>query len=163
MLERHGYQPSGPRILEIDQLYDRPGDELRTTNRLLRLRNAGGKWTVTYKGPRQPDRYKSREEIESDVLDGAAFTQILIALGYSPTFRYEKFRTKFTAASEPGLVTLDETPIGAFMELEGPGYWIDQTAASLGFHAADYVTLSYAALYQEYRLSHPEVSKDMRF
>jgi adenylate cyclase class 2 len=162
-LDQQGYQPCAPRTLEIDQIYDTPNGELRSTGRLLRLRSAGGQWTLTFKGPCQPDRYKSREEIESDVSDGPAMAQILIGLGYTPSFRYEKFRTKFKAVGEPGVVTLDETPMGVFMELEGPGYWIDQTAASLGFLPADYLTSSYAALYHEYRLSHPTVPKDMRF
>ena len=80
-----------------------------------------------------------------------AFGQILTRLGYQPSFAYEKFRTTFRAAGEEGIVTLDETPIGDFLELEGPGSWIDQTAITLGFGSADYITSSYAALYDEYR------------
>ena len=163
MLDRHGYRQSDPRTLEIDQVYDRPDGELKRSGRLLRVRCAAGRWTLTYKGPCQPDRYKSREEIESDLSDGAAFVQILSALGYSPAFRYEKFRTKFTAGDQPGLVTLDETPIGSFLELEGAGDWIDRTAAALGFSPAEYVTASYAALYQQYRKEHAGVPEDMRF
>ena len=79
------------------------------------------------KGRRAPARSKSREEIETELADGAAFEAILAALGYSRTFRYEKYRTKFVSASRTGsgLITLDETPIGSFLELEGPEYWID--------------------------------------
>jgi adenylate cyclase, class 2 len=45
------------------------------------------------------------------------------------------------------VVTLDETPIGDFLELEGPGEWIDDTAKRLGFSRQDYVLDSYARLY----------------
>ncbi len=31
-------------------------------------------------------------------------------------------------------MTLDETPIGDFLELEGPGEWIDETAAPAWFY-----------------------------
>ncbi len=74
--------------------------------------------------------------------------RILEQLGYHPSFRYEKYRTEFVhSQSDAALVTLDETPIGDFLELEGPGEWIDQTARQLGFSPRDYVLDSYARLY----------------
>ena len=42
---------------------------------------------------------------------------------------------------------LDETPIGPFLELEGPARWIDRMAKRLGFTEKDYVTASYGALW----------------
>jgi adenylate cyclase class 2 len=164
LLEQHGFHAIGPRQLETDQTFDLPTGELRRSGRLLRLRSTGERWTVTYKGP--PDastRHKSREEIETDVLDGSAFAQILERLGYQPSFAYEKFRTTFKSPGKDGIATLDETPIGDFLELEGPGYWIDETAVRLGFGPADYITSSYAALYEEYRRTHPTVPRDMQF
>ena len=92
---------------------------LRNADQLLRLRRSGARSTVTYKGPAKRERYKSREEIEFDVSDASAFELVLDRLGYTPGFRYEKYRTKF-AAPEPGIITIDETPIGVFLELEGP-------------------------------------------
>jgi adenylate cyclase, class 2 len=164
ILEQHGFHATGPRELETNQTFDVPGSELRQTARLLRVRSAGGRWTVTYKGPPiASDRHKSREEIETEVSDGVAFGHILARLGYQPSFAYEKFRTTFEAAGEDGIVTLDETPIGDFLELEGSGSWIDQTAVTLGFAPADYITSSYAALYEEYRRTHGTVPRDMQF
>ena len=164
VLEQHGFHPIGPRELETNLSFDLPGGELRQTIRLLRLRSAGGRWTVTYKGPPiTSDRHKSREEIETEVSDGEAFVHILMRLGYQPSFAYEKFRTTFKADGDDGIVTLDETPIGDFLELEGPAYWIDQTAVTLGFEPADYITSSYAALYEEYRRTHDTVPRDMQF
>ena len=43
---------------------------------------------------------------------------ILRALGYAPSFRYEKFRAEWTDGK--GQVVVDETPIGNFCEIEGP-------------------------------------------
>ena len=164
LLEQQGFRATGPRQLETDQTFDLPANDLRQSGRLLRLRSAGGRWTITYKGPADAGgKHKSREEIEADVTDGEAFAQILERLGYRPAFAYEKFRTTFRASNEDGIVTLDETPIGDFLELEGPGYWIDQTAVRLGFGPADYITSSYAALYEEYRRTHPTVPRDMQF
>jgi len=163
MLEQHGYQAIEPRTLESDQLFDRPAGDLRNSDQLLRLRRTGARAIVTYKGPAQRERHKSREEIEFEVSDAAAFRRVLDRLGYSPAFRYEKYRTKFAARGEPGFVTIDETPMGTFLELEGPAEWIDQTATRLGFSHADYLTSSYASLYREYREANRDAPQNMTF
>jgi adenylate cyclase class 2 len=165
-IEREGYQVIEPRTLESDQLFDRATSELKQGDQILRLRCArsgGGSpgATVTYKGPATRQRYKSREEIEFQVSDADAFTHMLARLGYLPGFRYEKYRTKFATAGEPGIIALDETPIGVFLELEGAKYWIDGTAARLGFALSAYSTASYAALYGEYRQENKESPPDM--
>ena len=56
---------------------------------------------------------------------------ILRALGFEPTFRYEKYRAEWSDGT--GHVVLDETPIGNFGEIEGPPRWIDRTARLLEF------------------------------
>lgn len=160
-IEASGFHASGPRLLEADQLFDRHAGELRQEGRALRLRITGTKAVVTYKGPVAEGPYKSREEIEFEVSDAHAFELVLERLGYQRLFRYEKFRTKFAAGA--GEITLDETPIGIFMELEGPGYWIETTAKALGFSRDKFVTASYAALYNEYRQTHAGAAPDMVF
>jgi adenylate cyclase class 2 len=87
--------------------------------------------------------------------------QILLALGYLPQFRYEKYRTTFEREGEPGIITLDETPIGDFLELEGPAEWIDRTTVKLGFLKTDHLLSSYAALYDEYQKKHPTFPRNM--
>lgn len=161
LIERAGYASGEPRILESDQLFDRGPADLRNADQLLRLRRSGARATVTYKGPATRERYKSREEIEFDVSDPAAFELVLSRLGYTPGFRYEKYRTKFPAP--PGIITIDETPIGVFLELEGPANWIDSTALRLGFSPSEYCTLSYAALYRDYLRSHGGAPVNMVF
>ena len=49
--------------------------------------------------------------------DGKKMDLILRALGYSPSFRYEKFRAEWTDGK--GQVVVDQTPIGNFCEIEG--------------------------------------------
>ena len=165
-IEQHGYAISSSRTLESDQLFDLPSATLQHSDRILRLRKTispdGTKRAmVTYKGPATRDGYKSREEIEFDVSDPDTFTLVLQRLGYQLTFRYEKFRTQLRAAGEPGLITIDETPIGVYLEIEGPQDWIDSTAARLGLPKEQFLTVSYAALYREFREQHPEVPADM--
>jgi adenylate cyclase, class 2 len=163
LIEGSGYAVIEPRTIESDQLFDRTASELRLGDQLLRLRRSGSHSTVTYKGPATRERYKSREEIEFDVSDPSAFELVLDRLGYSPGFRYEKYRTKFAVPGEPGIITIDETPIGIFLELEGPADWIDRTAAILGFPQSAYLIASYAALYREYLLSHQGAPQNMVF
>ena len=160
LLEELGYRMIQPRTLQIDQVFDFPDRSLRQSGRLLRVRweNDGSETSgaiLTYKGPvLSAGLHKSREELETSAADGGVLEQILGRLGLVPSFRYEKYRTTFQASGEPGLVALDETPIGVFLELEGPAYWIDRTAPQLGFAPRDYVIASYAALYRDFLDSH---------
>jgi adenylate cyclase class 2 len=168
LIERHGYAVSSPRTLESDQLFDLPSAALRQSDRILRLRKTTSpegttRAMVTYKGPATRDGYKSREEIEFDVSDPNTFTLVLHRLGYQAAFRYEKFRTQLRAAGEPGIITVDETPIGVYLEIEGPHDWIDSTAARLGLPKAQFLTVSYASLYRDYRAQHPAAPADMTF
>lgn len=118
---------------------------------------------VTFKRPTGDDevsadgrltsKYKVREELELEISDGGMLTKILEALGLDGWFRYEKYRTTYQfgkAAWAKGLlIELDETPVGTFVELEGPGEAIDRAAEELGFSRRDYITKSYLAVYVE--------------
>jgi adenylate cyclase class 2 len=75
---------------------------------------------------------------------------VFARLGLEPMFRYEKYRTEFQRQDEDGVVTVDETPIGNFIELEGEPDWIDTVAGELGFNERDYSTTSYGRLYLEH-------------
>jgi adenylate cyclase, class 2 len=162
LFEQHGYFERGPRTLESDQLFDRHG-ELKSSDRLLRLRRSGARSIITYKGPGLRERHKSREEIEFDASDAEACALVLARLGYQSAFRYEKYRTTFAAGGEPGVLTIDETPIGVYLELEGTPEWIDRTAARLGYSPEAYLTASYASLYRQYLRDHPGAPENMTF
>jgi adenylate cyclase class 2 len=147
LLREAGFRVSRRRVFESNTVFDTADFSLRRVGRLLRVRDAGGTATVTYKGAPLPGPHKSREEIEAEVTDGGALAGIFGKLGFLPVFRYEKFRTEFQEARGSGVAMLDETPIGVFLELEGPPRWIDRTARRLGFSRADYITASYGGLY----------------
>lgn len=147
-LRRAGFQTSAARVFEANTLYDDAAQTLRTRKEILRLRQAGDTAVITFKGVPGPGPYKSREEIETWIGSFEEMQKVLDRLGFSPVFRYEKYRTEFKKDSEnQGVVTLDETPIGDFLELEGPGDWIDKTAQLLGFTRDEYVLESYGRLY----------------
>ncbi len=153
LIQARGFAPTSARHFESNYLFDFPDQRLRRSGRLLRLRVEGGRAIVTYKGPPANSRhYKVREEIESPVANGADVRRIFESLGLREAFCYEKFRTTFvprrrSRSNGHAELTIDETPIGNFVELEGPGRWIDETARRLGYVSTDYITESYAALY----------------
>src|SRR5271168_1288379 len=148
-LREAGFRVVSRRAHERNTLYDLPGEILRNRRELLRIRKYGSAWTLTHKSKGKIDRHSSRQELETGVADGRTMDLILRALGYSPTFRYEKFRAEWTDGK--GQVVIDETPIGDFCEIEGAGRWIDATAKKLGVTAADYITTNYATLFLEWK------------
>jgi adenylate cyclase class 2 len=135
-----------PRIFEANAVFDTPNQSVRGGQMLLRLRRVGDRNILTWKGPTVYGTHKSRPELEVTFSSFDTMRQILEHLGYATYFRYEKYRTEFTGR-EAGTVTFDETPIGNFVELEGHGRWIDETAVRLGFSQSDYVLESYGRLY----------------
>jgi adenylate cyclase, class 2 len=150
-LKSIGFAVSTPRGFESNTVYDTPDLSLRKKDMLLRLRQSGSESILTWKGPGIPGPHKSRPELETAVGSLETLDKILRQLGYLPFFRYEKYRTEFEPADrQGGTITFDETPIGEFLELEGPGDWIDRTALSLDFSPSDYVISSYGKLYSDY-------------
>jgi adenylate cyclase class 2 len=144
-----GFRLVTRRTHEMNTLYDLPGGILRQRKELLRLRKYGSAWTLTHKSKGAVARHSSRQELETSVSDGEKMDEILRALGYAPSFRYEKFRAEWTDGK--GHVVGDETPIGSFCEIEGPPRWIDATAKKLGVSEKDYITKNYVGLFAEWK------------
>ena len=159
-LERHG------RMLRVR--VERPAGRPKGAGKIDQGRsreNSGLPALLTFKGPVAfPPRgqrratkaagkiYKIREEHEIRVSDHEEADRIMQGLGFRPCFRYEKFRTTYRLPGIRNLkVEVDETPIGLFLELEGPRGEIDRAAARLGFGRAEYINKSYGALFMEER------------
>jgi len=161
LLKSAGFALETPRTLESNILYDFPDGRLRKRGELVRVRQYGREWTVTFKGPGKTGRHKRREEIESKVDDGRALEFMLIRLGMSRSFAYEKYRSEWTDGR--GQVVVDETPIGTFAEIEGPAKWIDRTALELGISRDQYITGSYAELFDAWRRRTRNTVREMTF
>ena len=152
LLMQHNFKVITPRHLERNLLLDTNPSTLRPTGVVLRLRQANGETLVTYKSKGSVEgKHKVREELEVSASSFAGTLAIFARLGYQPTFRYDKYRTILARARERGQAMMDETPIGPFLELEGPAAWIDRTARMLGFTEIDYLTASYGALWAEHQ------------
>ena len=160
-LRASGFRPVTRRTHEMNVLYDLPGQPLRQRGEILRLRKYGSRWTLTHKSKGTARRHKSRKELETEVADGASLDGILRTLGFSPNFRYEKFRSEWT--DDQGKVVIDETPIGTVAEIEGRPRWIDRTARQLGIPRTSYITLSYGAMFEEWKVRTGSAAKEMTF
>lgn len=160
-LRELGFRCETPRTHEVNTLYDLPGQKLRRKGELLRLRDYGGKWKLTHKAKAKPGRYKSRGELETSVSDGKTMGAIIQALGFAPSFVYEKFRSEWSDGQ--GQVVLDHTPIGNVAEIEGKSRWIDRTAKALGISSQDYITKSYAELFFDWKRKTKSKAENMTF
>jgi adenylate cyclase class 2 len=149
------------RTHETNTLYDLPAQPLRKRGELLRLRKYGNAWLLTHKGKSKLSRHKTRVETQTAIDDGEQFEKILFALGFLPSFRYEKFRAEWSDGK--GHVVLDQTPIGFFGEIEGPPRWIDQIARRLGIDRQSYITESYAELFFAWKSRTRSPAKEMTF
>jgi adenylate cyclase class 2 len=91
-------------------------------------------------------RYKEKIERELVVPGSPArWDRALRSVGLYPRFRYDKYRSTFRL---PHLaLELDETPVGAFLELEGLPRAIDRAARALGYSSRDYYCGSYWDVY----------------
>lgn len=161
------------RVYERNTLFDTQDDYFRRRGSILRIRieenaDAQGKphpqrqrksvfkGLLTFKCPLKGvpkgqrsahSRYKEREEIEYRLPDALRFSRLLRRLGLRAWFQYEKYRSRYRIAGSALHIDLDETPIGAFLELEGPRRSIDRVAKALGYSTRDYITVSYLELY----------------
>jgi len=160
-LQKSGFRLITPRTHEINTLYDLPNKSLRQRGELLRLRKYGSEWVLTHKAKGKVGRHKTRVETETKLEDGAKMDAILRALGFAPTFRYEKFRAEWSDGK--GHVVVDQTPIGEFGEIEGPSRWIDRTAKLLQILPSDYITATYTELFFQWKNRTQSPANEMTF
>ncbi len=159
----------------MNTVYDSRDKDLRRRGQLIRIRieqpslghgtpriREGAAAILTYKWPSRSrltanpsgrrlnprKQFKVRNEAEISFHGARRLESILRALGLHPVFRYEKFRTTYALPALRGLkIELDETPIGTYLELEGPIVGINRAARLLGYAKQDYMTETYGSLY----------------
>lgn len=159
LLVSAGAVPRGERAFEDNLVFDDAGKTLWGRGVLLRLRRYGEAATLTVKsGAAVEDGLKVREERETKIGDFDAMRAILAALGFAPVFRYQKYRTNFDL---PGTIaSLDETPVGTYLEIEGEPEAVRGAAARLGLDPAHGLTQSYMELFRALRKSGDMVFKE---
>jgi adenylate cyclase class 2 len=137
-----------PRIHETNLRFDNENNDLRSSFRVLRLRQ-DEKARFTFKGPsvEQDGGILSRREIEFVVEDFERAKEFLEALGYRTVVFYEKFRATYELNDTH--VMLDELPYGEFVEIEGENAdAIRSIADLLGLNWDLMVKAGYHALFE---------------
>ncbi len=143
-----GASEQKPRQFEDNVVFDRDDLSLKRAGTVLRLRTKGGRNVLTLKTPVEGEhRHKVREETETTVADAEAMARVLHGLGFAPFWRYQKHRTVYNLGNLA--ICLDETPIGCFVELEGPPDEIDDVAGRLGFSEDSYIRDTYRELQEQ--------------
>jgi adenylate cyclase class 2 len=105
------------RTHELNLRFDTPRDQLKRNKQLLRLRQDHAAH-LTFKGPsKMKDGAVSRQEIEVEVSDFEVGRRLIEALGFRVVVIYEKYRATFTLDELE--ITVDELPMGDFVEIEG--------------------------------------------
>jgi adenylate cyclase class 2 len=164
-LRKLGAKPQG-KARELNRFYDTPGHHLRRVDQGLRIRTAwhsteGTSHVVTFKGPRQKGKYKSREELEFITDDPEATAAIFQKLGYILELAFEKRRESWKLGRCK--IELDELPqIGKFLEVEGPGEAvIGGVLEKLGIQDKPSLTRGYASMVAH--LLQKSKKKELRF
>ena len=153
-LEAIGAHIEKPRHFEQNVLYDHSDKRLRKRDEALRLRRVGDEAWLTWKGPHHGSgRIKQRREFETFLSDADAVEAIFEALGLVECFRYEKYRAIYRVGS--AILTVDETPMGVFLEIEATPAIITELAGWLGLDMEDAINLSYPHLYELHRDTTP--------
>ncbi|MGH9318654.1 MAG: class IV adenylate cyclase [Vicinamibacteria bacterium] len=151
-----------PRHLESNQLFDFADARIAKRDSALRLRFVGDEAWLTWKGPHHGSgKIKQRKEAETFLGDGRALELILEHLGLEPRFCYEKYRASFRLDEVE--LSCDETPIGAFLEIEGSPEEITEAARRLSLDMAQAMSVSYPKLYQLHQAENPGSPEFMVF
>jgi adenylate cyclase class 2 len=143
----------GEEQLQTDMYFDDTEGSLRSGDRALRVRRQKTgqkeKTFVTYKGPKEKDDFKKRQEIEIEIGDADSTGDLLSALGFEKALVFEKKRRIWRL--EDCVVSLDELPLlGSFVEIEGPdGKSIADVQKRLGLSDLPHIVESYACLIQQ--------------
>jgi len=139
--------------LQTDYYFDDADRTLTKRDRCLRLRRLligrTEKIFLTYKGPKEKDEFKKRQEIEIQVSSADSAEKLLSALAYEKVLAVEKKRRIWRLGECE--VALDDLPsLGSFVEIEGPeGERIADVQKSLGLANLPHIAESYALLVEK--------------
>ena len=138
--------------VENNILFDYTDNRLQKSGCALRLRSYNGIFLLTFKGKVQGNTFlKKRSEIQTPVSHFKRMKDLLQQIGLHPKFLYSKKREIWVLGKESDTVeiSLDPTPFGFFLEIEGREKAILKASDLLGINFEDAITESYVTLYRK--------------
>lgn len=154
-------------LLQSDYYFESDTDQMKNNDRCLRIRYQqgpqGGLVELTYKGPREPGKWKTRTEIQLEIRDAKKMSRLLNALGYHRSLAIEKKRMVYEL--DECEIMLDDLPIiGKYIEIEGPSEEkINRIQNQLGLENLEHIHQSYANLLEEAIKDKPEYDREILF
>lgn len=108
------------KVYETDTYFNHPARDFAETDEALRIRAAGGKSYLTYKGQKVDVQSKTREEIEVEIKDADTAALLLAKLGFTPVAVVKKVRILYKLG-EYDICLDDVEEVGTFVEIETSG------------------------------------------
>lgn len=153
------------RLEEHDTYFDNSRGEIRTGGQALRVRETKDCLTgavraqINFKGKKLDTQTMTRQELETDVEDGAVCREILRAIGYAPVVP-EVVKDRLMLQKDSMTACLDSVhSLGDFLELEilvageeerpDALYRIEKLLNYLGYQVSDTVRTSYLSMLQK--------------
>ena len=140
-------------VTEEDIYYNAPHRDFGITDEALRVRTAGNRTILTYKGPKNTLMgSKIREEHNVTLENGNTFDRIITCLGFRPVAKVRKLREYYTY--QDFSIALDRVDdLGQFVEIElitennaeSAAKRVDQLAEKLGV-TGERISISYLEL-----------------
>ncbi len=119
LLEKKGAEMTG-REEEDDVYFNHPSRDFKKTDEALRIRKAGDKTILTYKGPKLSGQVKSRTELETEVKDFDCMCAVLLSLGFVKSGSVFKTRTVYRLGDTEFCLDFVRD-LGSFVEIEKTG------------------------------------------
>lgn len=150
------------RVFELNLRFDQPDQRLFAAHQVLRLRK-DHQAHLTFKGPGVLEEgVLLRKEIETIVADYDATKRLLETIGYEVIMIYEKYRANYL--TDGVVLSVDETPFGLFIELEGESpEQVRLAADKLGMDWAQRINQSYFALLNVFNQNTGNNFRDLSF
>ncbi|MCB9480480.1 MAG: class IV adenylate cyclase [Desulfobacteraceae bacterium] len=154
---------SGKNSLEKNILFDTANYDLKSQNKILRLRSYLGKTILTFKQPSsaQSKEFKKLEETEVIAESFEELRYILLNSGYSNTQVYEKMRQIFYRKELE--ICMDRLPYGDFIELEGTEEEIRLAAQALDLEWNNKILPDYRSIFEKIKKTHNLKFNDITF
>ena len=158
------------KVLEVNRFFDNPDRTLLAAEQGLRVRTETSlddsshvRSRITFKGPRQRGKFKTREELEAAVSDGDEMAAIFRKLGFEQVLAFEKRRETFDL--DGCEVVLDELPyLGTYVEIEGADdAAVDAVREKLGLDAAPLISASYVSMLADHLRERGGQTREAKF
>lgn len=152
------------KVFETNLLFDNSSKSIRARKAILRLR-CDTRSILCYKEPLNLGKvskdFKVKEEIEFEVDDFESARNFLGKLGFFEFMKYEKRRENFRLRNLK--ISIDEMPIGMFLEIEGNEEDIRCTAQQLGLDWKQRIKRSYEEIFSDLKRQANISFRDLTF